>query len=147
MSGVALHVLMLCTGNHCRSPMAERLLAALARQHDLDWEVRSSGTHGLVDCPAHRHAVTALDEVKVDLDDFRGRDLSAEDLAWADVVVAMEEHHADYARRMDPASAGAVRLLAADGVPDPMGGDLAEFRRCRDQLQRLLEQVVEAGGF
>jgi protein-tyrosine phosphatase len=84
-------LLFVCHANICRSPMAERLSRhALSIHCGLDpapVTVASAGTHALVGAPMHPHAVDVLAELGVAADGFRGRQVSAELVAHADLVL------------------------------------------------------------
>jgi len=139
-------VLVVCTGNVCRSPIAEGLLrAAFAeRMGDDAPEVASAGTMGWTGSGADPNSVEAAAERGVDISSHRAREVSDEDVARADVVVAMAPEHA----RAFAREAGSrtftlkelVRLLEA--LPETEGASLG----------RPSERIAEAdrlrrGGF
>ncbi len=89
-------VLVVCTGNVCRSPIAEGLLrAAFAERmgHDAP-EVASAGTMGWTGSGADPNSIRAAAERGVDISGHRAREVSDEDVARADLVVAMATEHA-----------------------------------------------------
>ena len=133
------NILTICLGNHCRSPMAEGILAHLARQQSRDWNVRSAGITGLVSVPAHAHAVTAMREVGIDIHGYLGDQLSATMIEASDHVLVMEPWHATKVTDLVPSAGDKVVLLDEDSVPDPMGHDLEMFRAVRDQLLMRIE--------
>ena len=139
-------VLVVCTGNVCRSPIAEGLLrAAFAERMGPDApEVTSAGTMGWIGSGADPSSIRAAAERGVDISSHRAREVSEEDVAGADVVVAMAPEHA----RAFTREAGSriftlkelVRLLEA--LPETEGASLG----------RLPERIAEAdrlrrGGF
>ncbi|MFC4531703.1 hypothetical protein [Sphaerisporangium dianthi] len=108
-------ILFVCTGNICRSPMAERLTrAALGPCPAL--EVASAGTHALADEPMSRHASAVLAELGGDPGGFRARALSAELIERADLVLAAAVEHRAHAVAMYPAAAGRVFTIAEFGT-------------------------------
>src|SRR6266511_914928 len=89
-------VLVVCTGNVCRSPIAEGLLrAAFAERmgHDAP-EVASAGTMGWTGSGADPNSIRAAAERGVDISDHLAREISDEDVARADLVVAVAPEHA-----------------------------------------------------
>ncbi len=83
-----LHILFVCTGNTCRSPMAEGLLRKLARERGIDLEVRSaiSGTS------ISRHAAAILQEEGI-ADHLESSQLTGQSVAWADLVLTLTSGH------------------------------------------------------
>src|SRR4051794_4087742 len=93
-------VLFVCTGNICRSPMGQAMLAsrlrgALGDEADRLVEVTSAGTYGLVGHPIEPDAVSALDELGIVPDEFAARELAKDILDGSDLVLtATREHRA-----------------------------------------------------
>jgi protein-tyrosine-phosphatase len=136
-----VHVLFVCTGNICRSPMA----AAIAR--DLldaagrtDVEVSSAGTYAIVGHGATDDAITTAEHHGLDLLDHRARQLTPELVAGADLVVGMRREHTEKACRL-----GARRAITLEpGIRDPYGCGLAAYRETWSLLTSLLPGVVES---
>lgn len=84
---------MVCTGNICRSPMAERLLAAHAARFGADVDVRSAGVRAVVGNPAEPEAVTVMARRSIDLADHVARQITPGLLDGADLVLTMEGAH------------------------------------------------------
>jgi protein-tyrosine phosphatase len=115
------HVLVVCAGNICRSPTAEAVLRVLgADDPTVDLEVRSRGTH---DWNVGRHAHPTMARIA----SARGYDLSrhiaaqvtADDLAWADDVLVMDDENRQQLASRSPDLIQHVRLLDATAIPDP----------------------------
>ena len=146
-------VLFVCTGNTCRSPMAERLfrkmLAARLKCHeeellDRGYTVSSAGLAAFDGAPASYESVELLHESGIDLRDHQSRRADAYLLHQADVVLTMTRMHADTILRQFPHLESKVRTVAPNGtdIADPIGGGAADYRRCRDQLETYLEAFV-----
>ena len=144
----ALRVLMVCSGNICRSPTAEVVLRTLAGQAGLSRrvEVASAGMHNYhqgeaPDRRAQRHAR----QRGYDLSDVRARQLMAADFEHFDWILVMDQGHLRELLRLRPALARAEVRLLLDGdgvatardVPDPYYGTAADFEHVLD--------LVEAG--
>ncbi len=142
---MAAHVLFVCTGNICRSPLAEHLAR---RQWDgQDIVVSSAGTHGLPGLPATSTMVAAGTELGIDLSRHRSRDITTVD--QPDTALCMEEHQVAAAQArfpsMDP---DRIRLLDAAGIPDPYGMTLERYRVTAIQIKAAIDALdpAEVGG-
>jgi protein-tyrosine phosphatase len=129
-----MRVLMVCTGNICRSPMMERVAAAKARQAGLDVEITSGGTSNEESGnPIDLRARRVLERHGYDAGNHHASKVTAHDLAEADLVIAAEEHHRRALLRLD--TDADVRLLSefdpdlpvGTGLPDPWYGDASDF--------------------
>ncbi len=150
-----MRILMVCTGNICRSPTAEGVLRARAAARGLDArvEVDGCGTHGYhVGDPPDPRAVAAAARRGVDLSELRARCLDAADFERFDLLLAMDRGHLAHLNRMcPPAHAHKLRLyldLAPDlgprDVPDPWYGDLQDFEHVLDLVEEVSERLLDA---
>lgn len=152
-----MRILLVCTGNTCRSSMAAGLLRDLLQQRGrTDIEVASAGTSAFAGDPAATHAVTVLGERGIDLQDHRARLVSPSVLDSVDIVLTMTEGHKrtvldiapDVAERvftLKEAAALAGGTTPGDDfdVPDPVGGPLDLYRLTADELTALLTILVD----
>lgn len=124
---MTFRVLHVCTGNICRSPMAEHMMrTGLARRGVEGIEVSSAGTYGLVGEPVFGHAATQLAERGIDAEGFCARRLDAELVASADLVLGATRQHRAAAVTLFPrAAAWTFTLRELDRLLGPVGtGDL-----------------------
>ncbi len=142
-----MKLLFVCTGNVCRSLMAERLALDLARRRGLPLEARSCGVaaEGWYRVPAEAWA--ALKEAGVAESPHRARLAERALLAWADSVLVMTARQREVLRDQFPEHRAKIALLReaaglSGEVADPIGKPLATFRSCRDSLQEALERLL-----
>jgi protein-tyrosine-phosphatase len=140
---------LVCTGNTCRSPLAEALLRlALSERGITDIEVTSAGTGAWEGAPASEGAYLVGLENGLDLSGHRARLVTSEMVSTADLILTMARHHR--ARMLELGAEGRVHLLgefagragAAAEVADPFGEDLEVYRRTRDELTALTTVVA-----
>ena len=115
-------LLVVCTGNICRSPLAAALLQRRLGGRSLEAEVRSAGTGALVGEPADVMAQTYGAALGVTLASHRARQLTLDELRWAELVLVLDEGHRQRVVEFDPAARGKVFLLGQFGagpIPDP----------------------------
>ncbi len=142
-------VLLVCTGNTCRSPMAA---GALRRRLAADGGrivVESAGTAAWDDQPATEAAVRVAARAGVDLSEHRSRRLTPAIVRGADMVLAMERNHLAAVRALgaDPERSHLLAEWPPPGDPgleisDPFGGSSEAYEECWRRIQHHLERVV-----
>jgi protein-tyrosine phosphatase len=141
------HVLMVCTANICRSPVAEALLRhRLASAGLADWQVSSAGTWAEDGRTASRYSALLMAEQGQDLHQHRSRMVTGMLLDEVELVLCMASGHAEALRTEFPAHAGKIHLLSEMSgrrysINDPYGGSLDEYR----QMVRDVSAAIEAG--
>ncbi len=148
------NILLVCTGNTCRSPMAEGLLKSLlaerldcdiAELHRNGYRVSSAGTAATNGAPAAAEAVQAVKEKGIDIADHRSTALSLELIRDAQIILAMTAGHRTAIAGWDQAAQDRCFLVGGErGVDDPIGGSLDVYRLCRDRIEAgLRAQLTE----
>lgn len=137
-------ILFVCTGNTCRSALAEGLARArLGSEAGVTFE--SAGLHALGGAPATPHALVVAAEEGVDLGAHRARPTTEQMIERADRVYVMTRAQLDGLACLGTGVGERAALLDPSGedIPDPYGGDLDAYRRVRDRVVAAIEERRE----
>ena len=142
------NVLFICTGNICRSPMAEGLLRQMSGGRV---EVVSAGLGAARGQQPSAHAIRVLKEEGIDISEIRSQPVSAHLLEKADHIFTMTRDHLDMLLLLFPEMAAKARLLhfdeAAKGgradVTDPIGGTRETYESCKEDIKRAMPRLME----
>ena len=137
-------VLFVCTGNTCRSPMAECLLNALAREQGAQVCAASAGLCAPDGAPASEGALFAMRRRGLSLEGHRARTVTREMLEDADLVVCMGQSHLIALRARFPGLSTPLRAFDDPPVSDPYGGDAAAYERAAGDIARQLPALLAA---
>ncbi|MCV7345434.1 low molecular weight phosphatase family protein [Mycolicibacterium rhodesiae] len=166
-----MHILFVCTGNICRSPMAERLALVLGSQLRIGALTTSSaGTRAVIGSPIHPEAARILEHLGGTASDFAARQLTPRIVGDADLIITMTRAHRDAVLGLAPrqlhrtftlseaallvsernaqtvADLAALRpqlpSAAAADIPDPIGQDSEFFARVGTQIAELLPPIL-----
>lgn len=142
-----MKVLFVCTGNTCRSPMAEGGLRKLAEEKGLDIEVSSGGLAVYQISGAAENSIKVMDEIGVDLRDHVSRMLDEETVESFDLVLTMAKSHKDMMKSyLDHPGIWTLNEYVhgeTRDILDPFGGSLDVYRDTRDEILDLIEEMIK----
>lgn len=143
-------ILFVCTGNTCRSPMAEFLMADRCK-HLHGWSFASAGIFASPGAPPSPLAVQVLKEHRLDLSPHRARTLTPDLIRQAHLLIAMTRAHRDLILELDPAATPKTHTLHSFGsekphadVLDPFSGNIDTYRIARDDIAAGLNDLILA---
>lgn len=145
-----MKVLIVCTGNTCRSPMAEGILRDLALKNDMDLEVKSAGTYAYDGDSASDNAITAMRDINIDISNHKSRLIHKELIDEADLILTMSSSHKKAIVSKFPEARDKTYLLndyafgEIKDIEDPFGGSLSYYEKARDEIYRALEKIVNS---
>ena len=149
------NVLFVCTGNTCRSPMAEALLRKAVGVIP-GIKISSAGVGAMPGQSASRDTISILEAKKAPLQDFQSRQVDEHLLSSSDLVIAMTKSHAAIVREYFPERADSVSLLCdfidedeglvgAD-VPDPIGMGIEAYQEVAEVIELALPGIINKLG-
>ncbi|MFN6196876.1 MAG: Sua5/YciO/YrdC/YwlC family protein [Planctomycetota bacterium] len=150
----ARRIVFVCTGNTCRSPLAEVIARDLCGKAlgvpaadvlACGLSFASAGTGPMDGMPASDGSLAAAREIDLDLSEHQSRMLDRGTVERADRVYCLAASHRRAILARLPAAADKLELLCPDGgdIADPYGGDLDDYRRTREEIQRAIELRVD----
>ena len=154
----AKRILFVCTGNSCRSVMAEGLMSHVLRRAGIDTvAVESAGVFAIDGMSPTRETQRVLQEIGVDCAGHRARLLTPEMIQGADFIFVMEYFQAEEVVRRLPGARGKVHLLKPYGlapgelegspnIPDPIGKPLEVYEVCFAEIRGAVERVAKSLG-
>lgn len=135
-----MNVIFVCTGNTCRSPMAEYYL----KSKNLDGvNVISRGFSG--GDSANEKSIAVMKEVGIDISNHISKSITADEVQNADAIICMTESHRQMLLLYG--ADNSKLYVLGDGIADPFGCDIDTYRTCRDEIFSNIDKLIESGFF
>lgn len=147
-----MKILIICTGNTCRSPMAAEILKKMAKERNLDIEVDSAGIFAFEDQSASDNAISVLRREGIELQSHKAKRLDKRLITEADLIITMTESHRDAILKFMPATESKTYTLNGfiekpGDILDPFGCSVEVYRQTldeiKDSLSILLDKIEE----
>lgn len=146
-----MKIIFVCTGNTCRSPMAEVIAKDLIKKYNIQAEISSAGISVFCESGASENAMSAIGEYKLDLTNHISKQISVEDLEESSLILTMTAKHKEYllsilkCKETEKKIHTLCEYAGCDkkDITDPFGQGLNEYKMCANELYTLIERIFE----
>lgn len=144
-----MNILFVCTGNTCRSPMAEGILKKIAKEKGLDIDSKSAGIFASVGHGANKNAILSVRDIGIDIEHHTSQNVTDDLIDTSDLILTMTRGHKDLLISRYPKINYKVFLLNeyAFGeeidIKDPYGGNKLEYDNSRDEILRAIKKIYK----
>lgn len=140
-------ILVVCTGNSCRSPMAEGFLKKELKQED-GFEIVSAGTSAMEGLSPTQPAIDVMKEEAIDISLYRSKPFSKELIETSGLILVMADTHKEFILNIMPEVKNKIYLykeFAGDpkgDIEDPIGKPLAVYENVKEEIKKATEGIV-----
>lgn len=128
-----MNILFVCTGNTCRSPMAEGYLRS---KNIKNLTVSSCGLHAFGD-KVSQNSADVMSEIGIDITSHISKQITADDIKNADKIICMSHPHMQFLESIGVKNC----VVLGNGISDPFGCDIETYRQCRDEIIKEIDKL------
>lgn len=144
------NIVFVCTGNTCRSPMAEGIFNSMAKERELEYRASSCGISAVYGSAPSKNAVSAAAENGIDISKHKSARLTADAANDASLILTMTPSHKETLKQAFPSVVDKIYTLPEyiknstfTDVFDPFGGDMQVYRTCFSVLEIFIKELIE----
>jgi protein-tyrosine-phosphatase len=144
-----VNILFVCTGNTCRSPMAQGLLEKMAKDRGLNINIKSAGIFALDGQRASKEAIEVLKEDGIDISSHRANMIHRDLLKEADLILTMSISHKealifkyDFVKEKIYTLKEYAYGIEED-ILDPFGGNVTVYKNTKEEIAKALEEIIK----
>lgn len=142
-------IAFVCTGNTCRSPMAEVIAKDIFKKRKINIDVISRGIAVYFPSEASENSEEVVKQYGLDLSNHKAMQITKEDIESCDFIFTMTYQHREFVKKLSPESSDKVFTLKeyvkanGDDISDPYGGDIELYRHCAEQLHSFIDMLAD----
>lgn len=146
-----MNILFVCTGNTCRSPMAEGLLKDMAEKRGIELDVTSAGTFAFDGQEVSEEAVEVMKEENIDIATHRARIIHRDLVESAHLILTMSRSHKRELLKKYDFIRDKVYTLKEyaygreEDISDPYGRGISAYRRAKEEIKEALKEIIDKG--
>lgn len=136
-------ILFVCTGNTCRSPMAEKIFNNICKERKLPYSAKSAGICTVTGFPMSENSFGVLAEMGIEDLDFSSTSIDEAKISGVDFFYVMSKDHRNVLINAFGIDGNKISVL---NVSDPYGGSLERYRQCAQEIHSKIETVIDELG-
>lgn len=133
------YIAFVCTGNTCRSPMAEGIFNDIAKEKCINVRAESFGINTVTGADVSEKSKLVCQEINIDISALTATAVGDADLSKYDAFYCMSNEHAQILNLYYKVDAEKIFVL---NISDPYGGDVDIYRNCRDEIYNSIKEII-----
>lgn len=144
-----MNILFVCTGNTCRSPMAEAILNDMAKKQKKEIVAKSAGIFAQEGSPAAENAIEVLKDMDIDISQSISTMISKELMEESDIILTMSDSHRNNLLLNFPMMKNKIFLLNQyalginKDIEDPYGGSKLHYEIARNEIYEAIKKIID----